>query len=95
MKFLALPLLLAATATPASALTWGEFWEPFQGDTHHHYIERDYYRHHVPRRTWCWDYVQHEEYISGDYSRSGRYRPGWVRKWTERVRVPCRRKHYH
>ena len=94
MKFLALPLLLAATATPASALTWGEFWEPFEVQ-HHHHIERDYYRHHVPKRSWCWDYVQHEEYIEGDYSRSGRYRPGWVRKWTERVRVPCTRRHYH
>ena len=96
MKFLALPILLAATATPASALTWAEFWEPFTEDHHHHvHVERNTYYHHVPKRRHCFDYVQHEEYIPGDYSRSGRYRPGWVRRWTERVPVRCRHHHHH
>lgn len=89
MKLLALPILIATTATPASALTWAEFWEPFKDDHHHHHhVERHHHYYHRPRRK-CFDYVKHEEYIPGDYSRSGRYRPGWVRTWTERVRVPC------
>ena len=33
-----------ALATPASAITWNEFWEPFTSDNHYHYSPRPYYR---------------------------------------------------
>jgi hypothetical protein len=76
MKKLLLLLPLVFLPVPAKAITWGEFWAPFT-------YEREYYapRYYEPmcnRRIW------HEEYVPGDY-----YRPGYVRRWSEWVRVPC------
>ena len=85
MKLFALPLLLL-TATPAQAITWGEFWEPFKSDHHHHVHE---YHHHRPRRyrTTC----EHREYREV-YDRKGRF----VEYYYETVREPCwRRYHDH
>jgi hypothetical protein len=39
MKLLALPLMLLM-ATPANAITWREFWEPFEVEHHHHHRPR-------------------------------------------------------
>jgi len=96
MKWLLLPLILSTSvAAPASALTWAEFWEPFTEEVHvHHYPRyRRPYKHWRPdpSRMYCVEIVEHEEYIAGDYSRSGRWRPGWIRRWTERRPAPCHR----
>lgn len=72
MKFFSL-LFLALIPTSAQAITWKEFWEPIR-------YERPY----VYRVPMCDRRVYHEEYIPGDYWRSG-----YVRRWTEIVRVPC------
>ena len=32
-------------ATPAQALTWEEFWEPFNDDHHHHHVHYRGHRH--------------------------------------------------
>ncbi len=69
-----LPLLiLPFLSVPAQAITWREFWAPFR-------YERPYV-YYVPM---CDRPVYREEYIPGDY-----WRPGYVRRWTEWVRVPC------
>jgi hypothetical protein len=73
-KFLFL-LPLTFISLPAQAITWKEFWEPFT------YERPSYYREYVPmcnRRIW------REEYVPGDY-----YRSGYVRRWSEWIRVPC------
>ena len=69
MKYLL--LLLPFVTLPASAITWKEFWEPFE--------PRVYYREPI-----CTEVVYREEYVPGN-----RWRPGYVRHWQERVRVPC------
>ena len=66
--------LLALLPIPAQAITWKEFWEPFT-------YERPYYRDYTPM---CRERVIHEEYVPGN-----RWRSGYVRRWTEVVRVPC------
>jgi hypothetical protein len=79
MKFLPL-LLLTFLATPAQAITWKEFWEPFRSDRV--YI-REYptYRHYVPM---CSQRVYHEEYVPGN-----RWRSGYIRRWSEVETFPC------
>jgi hypothetical protein len=60
---------------PAQAITWKEFWAPFR-------YERPYYvRPYIPM---CNRPITREEYVMGDY-----WRPSYVRRWTEWVRVPC------
>ena len=78
MKFLPI-LLLSFIPIPAQAITWGEFWAPFTYD-------RPYYRPYYERRyePVCTRRVFREEYIPGDY-----WNPGYVRRWSEVIRVPC------
>ena len=52
MKFL-IPLALLSLASPANALTWKEFWEPFVEESHHDH------RHYHGRRV-CYDNVYRE-----------------------------------
>ena len=73
MKLLPI-LFLAVLPIPAQAITWGEFWAPFTYD-------RPYYREYVPM---CRERIVREEYIPPTYWRSG-----YIRRWTEVVRVPC------
>ncbi|AIX22555.1 cAMP phosphodiesterase [Synechococcus phage S-MbCM6] len=80
MKFLALPMILL-TASPASAITWGEFWDPFT-DRHHH-VETHHYHSPPPRRK-CFDNVYTESW--DNYGRKSYY--------YRRVRVPCGRRYY-
>jgi hypothetical protein len=61
---------------PAQAITWKEFWEPFV-------YERPYYNYREYISI-CREHIVHEEYIPGN-----RWRSGYVRRWTEVVRVPC------
>lgn len=74
MKLLALPLILLAAA-PAQALTWKEFWEPFDGGHHHHY--RRY-------PALCEVVVEYEQWVPGN-----RWRPGYLRRWSEIEYRPC------
>jgi hypothetical protein len=77
MKFLPL-LLLVLIPMPVSAITWNEFWRPFKYDrTYYPYYRREY----VPV---CTQQVYREEYVPGTY-----WNPGYTRRWTEVVRVPC------
>ena len=66
-------LLLSVIPMSAQAITWKEFWEPFR-------YERPY----IHQVSMCNRRVYREEYVRGDY-----WRPGYVRRWTEVVRVPC------
>ena len=88
MKVLPL-LLLSVIATPAQALTWEEFWGPFNGDHHHHYNSRPHYTEPMCRRR-----LYNEEYIPGYYTRSGHRVGGYVNRWYEWVSVPCRSNRY-
>ena len=74
MKFLPL-LLLTVLPVSAEAITWREFWEPFE------YQRPVYERRYIPM---CDRRVYREEYVPGNY-----WRPGYVRRWTEWERVPC------
>lgn len=73
MKYL-LPLLLFVPIQ-SQAITWNQFWKPFR---HNGYY---YAPQHVP---YCTRQVYREEYVHGDYWRSG-----YTRGWWETVRVPC------
>ena len=55
LPFILLPFL----ATPASALTWEQFWAPFDGHHYHHH-HRDYYEEPMCRRR-----LYNEEYVPG------------------------------
>ena len=68
--------LLPFLSLPAQAITWEEFWKPFSYD-------RPYYapRYYEPL---CRKRIYHEEYVPGN-----RWRSGYVRTWSEIVRVPC------
>ena len=82
-KLLASAVMLVGFASPAQAITWGEFWEPFKSDHHHHVHE---YHHHRPRRyrTTC----EHREYREV-YDRKGRF----VEYYYETTYEPCWKKY--
>jgi hypothetical protein len=73
-KFLFL-LPITIISLPAQAITWKEFWEPFERPS--------YVTPYVPVPM-CSRPIIREEYVGGNY-----WRPGYVRRWTEWVRVPC------
>ncbi len=73
MKLLPI-LFLPFISLPTQAITWDQFWAPFTYD-------RSYYREYIPI---CRERIVHEEYVPGN-----RWRSGYVRRWTEVVRVPC------
>jgi len=74
--------VLFSLSSPAQAITWKEFWEPFSHGYHHY--------HPTPRRHYhredeiCTKETYREEYIPGDI-----HRPGYVRRYRDRYRVPC------
>jgi hypothetical protein len=74
MKFLPV-LFLSLIPISAEAITWKEFWQPFE------YGNSYYERRYIPM---CNRRVYHEEYVPGNYWRSG-----YMRRWTEIIRVPC------
>ena len=76
MKLLALPIMFLM-ATPANAITWGEFWEPFRVEQH------TYYNYAPRRRRIC----TREEY------REVRDARGHVISYYyDTVQVPCKRR---
>jgi|TARA_A100001388_G_scaffold221789_1_gene172514 hypothetical protein len=71
MKLILTALATLTFATPAQALTWKEFWEPFVVDHHHHHghyyhgdgcepIKYDYHR-------WVSGYWNGRRWVSGYY----------------------------
>jgi|SaaInlV_120m_DNA_3_1039746.scaffolds.fasta_scaffold00536_2 hypothetical protein len=87
MKLLALVPLLLMTAAPANALTWKEFWEPFDGHGHGRYTEQHYHHYYErpKRRRVCTEEVYREV-----RNRRGHF----VEYYYETVRVPCRYRRY-
>jgi hypothetical protein len=83
MKPLLLTLTLLTISTPAQAITWREFWEPFGRDEHHHHHYREY-------SPMCHERIVREEYVPG-----GRWRSGYVRRWVEWVYIPCYDRRYY
>ena len=79
MKKLLGILFVVSLPSSVQAITWKEFWEPFRDDPPRYYYQREY----IPRR-YCDQKIYHEEYVPGN-----RWRPGYVRTWSEWVRVPC------
>jgi hypothetical protein len=87
MKLLALvPLLLLSAAAPANALTWNEFWEPFDGHGHHHYYEAP------PRRRMCEVQVTKRVWIPGFWLGHHQYVEGYYEKQTRLRYQPCGRR---
>jgi len=78
MKKFLLLLPLTFLPLPVKAITWGEFWAPFTYDRGYYAPPVQYYEPMCRRR------IYHEEYVPGD-----RWNPGYVRRWTEWVVVPC------
>lgn len=75
MKLLPI-FLLPFLSLPAQAITWEDFWTPFSYD-------RPYYapRYYEPM---CRKRVYREHYYPPT-----RWEPGYIRRWTEVIRVPC------
>ena len=91
-KLLALSLLaLPMLATPANAITWEDFWEPFDSDVeiHHHYHEhgrpRRYRRPPVRK---CVMRVEKDRFVPG-YMLNGRWVHGYWTTVYKRKLVPC------
>ena len=78
MKLLPI-LFLPFLSLPAQAITWEEFWRPFSYNSPYVYGRR-----YVPYVPLCNRRVYYEEYVPGNYWRSG-----YVRRWSELIRVPC------
>lgn len=78
-------LLLISTiflATPSQAITWNQFWRPFNNGSGVYFYNNNYYNGYTNAK--CFRDVYREEYIPGNG-----WSYGYVRRWTERVRVPC------
>jgi hypothetical protein len=71
-------LLLLLSPLPASAITWNQFWRPFNDG--HYYYQRPY----SYNRSLCNRTIYREKYIPATY-----YQPGYIRRWTEVKTVPC------
>ena len=81
-----LPLLLLAAPVRAEALTWKEFWEPFQESYHYGHAHRPnpqwqdwhYDHHHRPRRRRCEVVITKKYWVPGHYlGRSNTWIPGY------------------
>lgn len=87
-KFLALPLLLAL-GSPAQAITWDDFWEPFEPDHRIeviHYNDRPQY---IRPRT-CIKEVRRTRWVPGRWRRDV-YIYGHYKEVARTKRVPCHR----
>ena len=74
-------LLLVSTiflSTPSQAITWNEFWKPFNHGSSVYYNTRTNTNH------VCFRNVYREQHIPGN-----KWSPGHVSSWVERVTVPC------
>jgi len=76
MKRLLFLIPLVFLSTPANAITWNEFWRPFTHNGHNNHY------HHRPR--YCDKVVYREQYVPRTH-----WRPGYVKRWTETIKVPC------
>lgn len=91
MKLLALAPLLLLSAAPANALTWKEFWEPFDGHGHHHHHHQHYYYNEAPpRRRMCEVQVTRRKWVPGFWLGHHEYVEGYWEKQTRLKWRPCR-----
>lgn len=74
-----LPFILLLFPIPSQAITWKEFWEPFNEWRPYHY-PREIRVYEVCRKQ-----VYREQYFPGDL-----YSPGYVKKWIETIQIPCK-----
>lgn len=76
--------VLVFVSSPSHAITWKEFWEPFNNRYYNYYPSPYRYR---QRRIYevCRKEIYREQYIPGDI-----YTPGYVKRWRETIEVPCR-----
>lgn len=74
------PLVFLFLSSPAYALTWKEFWEPFNSNYQYRYYFPN------PTRSYevCKKEIYREKYIPGDM-----FSPGYVKTWRETIIVPC------
>ena len=89
MKKVLAAIAALTLATPAQALTWEEFWEPFEPDHRIeviHYNERPQY---IRPRT-CIKEVRRTRWVPGRW-RGDVYIYGHYREVVRDKRVPCRR----
>jgi len=89
MKLLALAPLLLLTAAPANALTWNEFWEPFDGHGQHYH----YHYKAPPRRRMCEVQVTRRVWIPGHWLGHYKYVEGYYEKQTRLNYRPCGRRY--
>ena len=88
-KLLAASVLLVGFASPAQAITWNDFWEPFDHDHRievHHYHDRPQYI----RPTTCIKEVRQTRWVPGRW-RGDVYIYGHYKEVVRDRRVPCRR----
>lgn len=73
MKRLLLIPIIAMLATPARALTWQEFWEPFEYTPSHQYNRHRICETVVTRRVWVPGYwLGPYNYVEGYYENQGK-----------------------
>ena len=85
-KLLASSVALVGFASPAQAITWGEFWEPFT-DNHHGHVEHHHHHYGRPRpRKTC--------YVT-EWKERWSYELGSYQRWRNVYPVPCRRHRHH
>ena len=93
MKKIVLALAALSFATPANALTWAEFWEPFveYSNHHHHSYDRGYHYNEDSCLPVHYDYYY---YVPGYYN--GRhYVKGYKRRETRTKYVNCHTHSHH
>jgi hypothetical protein len=73
--------ILLIVSTPSYAITWKEFWEPFNNG----YYPNSYRYRQTRIFEVCKKEIYREQYVPGDI-----YSPGYVKKWREIIEVPCR-----
>jgi len=81
MRFLILLFSISFTL-PSHAITWKEFWEPFNNNP---WEGIRYYPRPIRGNEICRKEVYREQYVPGDI-----YSPGYVRRWRETFEIPCR-----
>lgn len=69
--------LFLLIATPAKAITWNEFWEPFNEQP-----QKSTY----PKRVnvVCKKEIYYEQYIQANS-----YSPGYIKRWVDIKQIPC------
>ena len=97
MKKIVIALVALSFATPAKALTWKEFWEPFVEYSNHHHHDRGYhYNEHYGQPTDGCDRVDYNYYywVPGYYN-GQRYVPRTQKRELRSKWVNCHQQYDH